>query len=50
MGLESRATPHFVMLSLDDVAEFPEIGASLALSDVYYGLEFGPRLAETEET
>jgi Uma2 family endonuclease len=30
---------------LNEVIEFPEIGASLALSDVYYGLEIKPKLA-----
>jgi len=30
--------------SLDDVIEFPEIGATLALSDIYYGLELKPKL------
>jgi hypothetical protein len=34
--------------NLNDVIEFPEIGASLAMNDVYYGLEFGPKLLETE--
>jgi Uma2 family endonuclease len=29
--------------SLDAVVEFPEIGASLALSDIYYGLEMKPK-------
>jgi Uma2 family endonuclease len=30
--------------SLDDVIEFPEIGASLALRDIYFGLELKPKL------
>jgi Uma2 family endonuclease len=39
-----------VFESLDDVVEFPEIGASLALNDVYYGLEFGQSPDEMEMT
>lgn len=31
--------------NLDDVIELPEIGASLALRDIYYGLELKPKLA-----
>jgi Uma2 family endonuclease len=31
--------------NLDDVIEFPEIGASLALRDIYDGLEFKPKFA-----
>jgi hypothetical protein len=30
--------------SLDDVIDFPEIGATLALSDIYYGLDLKPKL------
>ena len=30
--------------NLDDVIEFPEIGVSLALNDIYYGLELKPKL------
>jgi Uma2 family endonuclease len=33
-----------VFNGLDDVIEFPEIGASLALRDIYDGLEFKPKL------
>ena len=33
---------------LDDVIAFPEIGASLALSDVYYGPEFKPAPSEKD--
>jgi hypothetical protein len=31
--------------NLDDVIEFPEIGASITLRDVYAGLELKPKLA-----
>jgi Uma2 family endonuclease len=34
--------------SLDDVIEFLGIGASLALSDIYYGLEMKPKLVREE--
>ena len=34
--------------SLDDVIEFPEIGASLALRDIYDGLEFKPKLVRAK--
>lgn len=30
--------------NIDDIIEFPEIGAALALSDIYDGLEFKPKL------
>lgn len=32
--------------NLNDVIDFPEIGAKLALSDIYYGLEFKPGLVQ----
>jgi Uma2 family endonuclease len=34
---------------VDDIIEFPEIGASLALSDIYDGIEFKPRVVREPE-
>jgi Uma2 family endonuclease len=42
---DDRGWDEVIYDSLDDIIGFPEIGASLALSDIYYGLEFKPKLA-----
>ena len=40
---EGEGWVEFLYDNLDEVIEFPEIGASLALKDIYGGLEFKPK-------